>query len=265
MNVTFFSKHKKGFKIIAAVIAFAMIAGLVLLADALLGNPVSYLIVKNNAKKYVAENYEGYVLEDVSYSFKDGTYYADVAKPNSLDCRFFVKYRFNGHISLDLYDGEVLKGGNVRRRLDMEYRELVKNVVESPAYPYISNIAFGSLECEYDLDNGYTFAGIESPLVPDALYDIKEVGAKAGKLTIYIDAEEMPTYESTAEILLELSSIMERGGVTFHAIDLELGSINLDNFLRSDIYEDGLVDRVRANFQKTEEHYAELDSEKESS
>ncbi|MBD5128567.1 MAG: hypothetical protein HDT43_01360 [Ruminococcaceae bacterium] len=246
--MTFFSKHKKGLKITAAVIAFVMIAALALLADALLGNPVSYLIVKNNAKKYVAENYEGYVLEGVSYSFKDGTYYADVAKPDSLDCRFSVKYRFNGSISLDLYDGEVLKGGNVRRRLDMEYRELVKNVVESPAYPYVSDIAFGSLEWEYDLENGYTFNGIESPLVPDALYDIKEVGAKAGKLTIYIDTNEMPTYESAAETLLELRSLMERGGVAFYAIDLSYGYIQLDNFLSSDIYEDGLAERVKANY-----------------
>ena len=256
----FLFKHLKTFKVIAAIIAFILTAVMLWFVNALLGNPVSYFVVKNNAEKYVAENYaaEGYVLKDVSYSFKDGDYYAYVAKPNSLDCRFTVKYRLNGRLILDLYEGEVLKGGNVQRRLEMSYRELVDSVLESPAYPYSSDIAFGSLEWDYDLDNGYTFAGIESPLVPDALYDIKEVGAKAGKLTIYIDAEEMPTCESTAETLLELSALMERGGVEFYAIDLSFGSVYLEKFLRSDIYEDGLVERVKANYLQ----YAERETEK---
>ena len=85
-----FFNHIKVFKVIAAVIAFLMIAAILLFADALVGNPVSYLIVKNNAEKYIAENYAdmGYVLEDVNHSFKFGEYYAHVAKPGSEDCRF---------------------------------------------------------------------------------------------------------------------------------------------------------------------------------
>lgn len=252
----FLSKHLKLFKVIAAVIAFSLTAVQLWFVNALLGNPVSYFIVKNNAEKYVAEKYadEGYILENISYSFKNGSYYAHVAKPDSLDCRFTVEYFLNGHLVLDLYEDEVLKGGNVQRRLEMSYRELVDSVLESPAYPYSSDIAFGTFGIEYDRIYGYTLAG--STLVPDALYNIAELGAKAGKLTIYFDAKGEVTLEKAAETLLEINSLMEQGGVTFYAIDFRYGFYRLDNFLRSDIYEEGLVERVKENWLTTNENNA---------
>lgn len=251
----FLFKHLKTFKVIAAVIAFILTALMLWFVNALLGNPVSYFIVKNNAEKYVAENYadEGYILENVSYSFKDGDYYAYVAKPNSPDCRFTVKYFLNGHLILDLYEGEVLKGGNVSRRLEMSYRELVDSVLKSPAYPYSSDIAYGTFGIEYDRNYGYMLAG--DTLVPDALYNINELGARAGKLTISVDAEGEETLQKTAETLLEINSLMERGGVTFYAIDFSYGLYRLDDFLRSDIYEEGLVERVKENWLTTNAKY----------
>lgn len=68
----FVDEHRKPLRVIAAVIAFAMIAVLLEFANELLGNPVSYLIAKSNAKKYVAEKYadEGYVVGDAAYFFK---------------------------------------------------------------------------------------------------------------------------------------------------------------------------------------------------
>lgn len=264
----FISKHLIPFKIIAAVIAFAMIAGLLWFANDLLGNPVSYSLAKNSAEKYVAENYadDGYAVEGVGYSFKFGWYIAHVARPGSEDSRFSVIIGSNGDIGWDNYESLVLKGGNIRGRMDMSYRELADSVFESSAYPYSSDITFGELIFKGDEEKEmiHDFGLSTDILVPDALFDITELGAKGGLLTIYVDVEEA-TPEKAAEILLEINSLMERGGVPFYAIDLRLESpdgeyYSLDNFHRSDIYEDGLVERVKDNHQKTEAYYAELDS-----
>lgn len=266
----FISKHLIPFKIIAAVIAFAMIAGLLWFANGLLGNPVSYSLAKNSAEKYVAENYaaDGYAVEGVGYSFKFGWYMAHVAKPGSEDCRFAVTIGSNGDIGWDNYESLVLKGGNVRTRMDMSYRELADSVFESSAYPYSDEIAFGELI--FERDDGKTeehdFGLSTDILVPDALYDIAELGAKGGLLIVYVDTEQT-TPEKAAEILLEINALMEQGGVPFYAIDLTLKTsdgeyYSLENFHRSDIYEDGLVERVMNNRQKTEERWAELEAEK---
>ena len=269
------SKRLLPLRIIAAVIAFAIIAMLLLGANDLLGNPVSYSIVKSNAEKYVAENYadEGYVLEDIGYSFKFKIYYAYIAKPGSEDCRFTADFSPLGKFGWDDHESRVLNGGNVRSRLCTRYRELADSVLESPAYPYSSHVAFGDLIFEDDdYNGGYDFGLPPSCLVPDALYDIAELGEKAGLLTIYVETEEI-TPEHAAEVLLEINSLMEQGGVPFYAIDLTLETprkayqknyadreyYSLLNFHRSDIYEDGLVERVKDNRQKTEEYWAELD------
>ncbi len=258
---SFVFDHLKICKIIAAVIAFAMIAVLAYFAFALLGNPITYGIVKSKAKKYVAENYaaEGYVLTDVSYGFKFGEYLADVEKPGSEDCRFTVFYGTLGKFSRDDYEN-IENGSNVQRRLNMRYRELCDTVLESAAFPYSSDISFGDLV--FKRDDGQDFYQTEfglpaSILKPDALYDIPELGRQAGRLTVYVDTEDV-TSEKAAEVLLNIKKVMEQGGAPFYAINLKLEApdgmyCELVNFLAADIYEDGLVERVNANIQKMEE------------
>ncbi len=266
---SFVFNHLKILKIIAAVIAFAMIAGLVLFAVALLGNPITYGIVKSKAQKYVAENYaaEGYVLTDVSYSFKFGDYLAHVEKPGSEDCRFTLFYGTTGKFYRDDYESYVKNGSNVRTRLNMRYRELCDTVLESAAFPYSSDISFGDLIFEGDGQDFYqTKFGLSgSILKPDAVYDIPELGRQAGRITVDVDSEDVSP-EKAAEVLLNIKKVMEQGGAPFYAINLKLEApdgryCELVNFLAADIHENGLVERVNANRQKTEELYA-LEAEK---
>ena len=259
---TFFLNHLKAFRITAAVIAFVMIAGLLYCASELVGNPISYLLVKNNAEKLLAENFadQGYVLENVGYSWKFGNYYAGFAIPNSEDNHFGISYHINGKpYSGDFGISDQLSA-NVRARLEMRYRELVNSVVDSPSYPYSDEIAFGSLDFEYDMNYGYIIAG--ETLVTDGLYDIAELGAKAGKLTIYVPSDGDMTAQKAADMLLELKSYMDRGGVTFNKVDLRYGGYYLDDFPCSDIYEDGLSERVTASLLSTEEYNAKYDGMK---
>lgn len=262
----FFIGHIKIFKVIAAVIAFGLIAWIFVFTNALVGNPVSYLIVKNNAEKLVTEEYaaEGYVLEKVSYNFKFGNYTAHIVTPGSTDKRFYLSFDFFGAHKSGNYKLSNRLSGNVRDRLEMSYRALVDNVLESPSYPYSSYIAFGTLDFDYDENEGYLIRGIT--LVPDGIYDIAEVGANAGRLIIYVDVNEKATPEKAAEILLELNSLMKQGGATFYTIELTLESDNggyiIKDFLRSDIYEDGLVERVKAVGLMTDEFNAKHDDPK---
>ncbi len=113
---SFISRYLTVFRIIAAIIAFALIGVLLWGANDLLGNPISYSIAKKNAQKYIAEKYaaDGYVLEGVSYSFKFKDYLAHVAKNNSEDCRFTVFFGMDGSFRGDNYESLVQNGSNIR-------------------------------------------------------------------------------------------------------------------------------------------------------
>ena len=74
--------NKKHLKLAALVLALAMIVGLGLFANALVGNPVSRALATRAAKKRMAEQYPSYTLERVTYSFKDGNYHAFFTDPH---------------------------------------------------------------------------------------------------------------------------------------------------------------------------------------
>ncbi|MDE6726739.1 MAG: hypothetical protein K2J80_02235 [Oscillospiraceae bacterium] len=248
-----FEKHIKLFKAMAAIIAFVMIAGLLWFAFALNGNPVSYALAKNNAETYVEENYHGYVVNIVAYNFKFGHYTAEIVKPDSEDCHFTASFGLDGKCLGDNYDSSIVKGYNTMARLNMRYRELVNTVLKSPAYPFESKIAYGVLVFEDDEDEYSThdFSLPKSILQPDSLYDINALAENGGLITVYVASKEKSP-ERAAEVLLELDRLMKQGGVPFYAIDLILTAEDgddyfVDNFHRADIYETGLVDRVREN------------------
>lgn len=271
--IAFFNAHIKAFKVIAAVIAFAMTAGLLWFANELLGNPVSYLIVKNNAKKYVAENYadEGYVLKGVSYNFEWGQYSATVEKPGSEDCIFGLSYTMIGKLSYNDYQTRIEDGVNTRNRLYRNYYELIATTTDTSTFPYICS---GQLIFEYDdyLVEPLGFGLSKNILVPDAQYDINKLGAQAGVLYV-IAVEDVLTPEKAAEILLKVDSFMEQNGVQYHSINVHIYSADyssyedreeryiLEFFNRSDIHSDDLVELIKQNNQKTEEFYANLNKQ----
>ncbi len=240
-------KRTKALRIIALVVAIAATAWLILFAFSLNGNPVSYFLVTSNAKKYVAENYPGYEAAAPAYSFKDGTYFVEVTKLGSEDCHFMVKYGFGGNVEWDNYESAVEQGKNTAARLNMRYRELVDTVLESPSYPFNTDIGFGDLICRDD--ETHDFALDTATLIPDGIYDLNALAAEYGALTIYVKTEDISP-EKAAEILVEIDDLMTQGGVTFKAIDLRLESDDrgsdfyIDNIHRDEISESNLVEIV---------------------
>ena len=60
---------KKHLKIAALMLALAIVAGLCLFANALVGNPGSKVLATRTAKAHMAAHYPSYTLEEVGYSF----------------------------------------------------------------------------------------------------------------------------------------------------------------------------------------------------
>ena len=271
---------KKWIKIAALVVALVIVAGLGWFANALVGNPVSKWLAKRTVEKHLEEVYgdTDFEVERLGFNFKDTDYYAHIKSPSSEDSSFSLRIDMFGNLKLDTYESRVLTGDNTARRLDAQYRALTDEVLEAPDYPFTSFIAYG------DLQVGFRPANVELPadywpenyyiieeLVLDKKYDIRELGARAGHLVVYVD-DDVVTIERAAEVLLELKEVFDRKNVPFYAIDFVLeyprkeeggtvkeGRVNVEGFLYSDIYEEGLEERVRLADEELNAYYEEQD------
>lgn len=115
------------------------------------------------------------------------------------------------------------------------------------------------------------YALITNELELDGIYDVNELGAKAGKLTIYV-YDDTVTVERLAEIILDIKGMLDDAGVRFYVMDCVLeypkpesgewkqGRVEVMDFLSSDIYEEGFVDRVQASNDAAGDYYNEMDA-----
>ena len=271
---------KRILKIAAFVFAIALIAGVCVFANALVGNPISKAMATNTAEKHIEENYadKNFEIERVTFSFKDGYYHAFIYSPSSIDSDFTILVDMWGKLRYDTYEDRVLSGGNTADRISREYRAVVDKVLDSQAFPYNEHIGYGDFDFyprvhleEYSVPE---YALITEDLTLDAFYDVNELGAKHGKLTIYID-DDTVSYERLSEILLDIRRIFDDTGVKFYVIDCVLeypknedsskkqeGRVEVREFLYADIYEEGMVERVKASDEAANAYYDEQDAEK---
>ena len=77
---------KRILKIAALVFAIALIVGVCVFANGLVGNPISKAVATNTAEKHLEETYsdKDFEIERVTFSFKDGYYHAFIYSPSSL-------------------------------------------------------------------------------------------------------------------------------------------------------------------------------------
>ena len=271
----------KALKITAFILAVVLIAGISWFANALVGNPLSKHLADRSAEKYINEVYpeKDFMVREVKYDFKVGCLFAKIYSPRSIDSDFTLHIDFFGKILYDTYEYDVTTGQNTADRINADYRNAVDSVLNSPLYPYNSDIGYGDIEfIPEEYKNNFdvpSYAIVTETLIPDAIYDINEMGRKAGHLTIYVADDEL-TNEKMAEVLLRLKDIFDRSGVSFHAINCVIENrkdgvapspaiqqIEVQHFLYSDIYEEDLTDRVEKSIRETEEYYREMDKIKE--
>ena len=208
-------------KILAFIVAFALIIGVCLFANSLLGNPISESLAKNTAEKYVSDTYKDtdYELEEVTYSFKDGYYHAHVTSKSSVDTHFELLINGFGKLKYDNYDQNVKSGWNTASRLDTEYRNTVKTLFESNTFPYNEHIGYGEIVfvLEEYKDDVQAYALVTEKLTVDAYYNANEFGKNHGKLTVYLD-DENPSAERMAEVLLGIRGCFDNAGIGRNSI-----------------------------------------------
>lgn len=268
---------KKILKIAAFAVALALIVGVCLFANSLVGNPISKLLATNTAKQYIKENYpnKDYQLDGVTFNFKFVCYNAYFTSPSSPDSSFTLMLGMDGKIVHDYYEDHVTNRGNTARRLEAEYRAAVSKVLDDPAFPYNSHIAYGELQFipeEFKNAEGVPpYALVTNELELDGIYDINKLGAKAGKLTIYV-YDDTVTAERLAEIVLDIRKMLDYAEVSFYIMDCVLeypkpesgqwqqGRVEVMDFLYENIYEEGMVERVQASNDAANRYYDEMDA-----
>lgn len=270
---------KRILKIAAFVLAIALIYGVACFANSLVGNPISKMMARRTSEKYLAVQYSDtdYVIDEVFYSFKIGGYYVHIVSPSSMDGHFTLTMSMFGKLIGDDYTSRVEGHRNVANRLFSEYRKMVDGVLDSYAYPYKIDMGYGDLEFDREVGTEVVAGALDrTDLVNDRIYNVGKLGATNGKLVLYIDSDTV-TYEKSAEILLKTKELMDGAGISFYSVHFVLryppydaaesykrpeGEIDLKDFLYTDIYEEGIIERIIQCAQDTQDDYDRQDNEK---
>lgn len=268
-------KRKLFLRVLAGLAGAGIVVFILVFAVALLGNPLSPLLIHWQAGRYLDQTYPYMELEREwpQYSFKTGGYYVHVQQPGSKDIHFSLDYSAFGKLQYDSYENDVLDGNSTLSRLDREYRALGDEVLESPNFPWESDIAFVTLRADDLVDpppgSGY---GLDmGTLEPDGEYDVSKMGAQHGELVLYVDCDEVSAAQA-AEILLDVKERFDGAGVGVYAVSLvvrqtpagdtrdpDAPEFHTANFRWEDIVPEGLEERLEENRAALNEYYARMD------
>ena len=269
---------KRIWKIAAMSAAVVLILGLLWLGESLVGNPISKHLAQNAAQQHLETVYPGtdFVLDEVGYSFKDGGYYAHVTSPSSEDSAFTLAFNHWGKFRWDSYEDRVVHRENTALRVDMEYRQLTKQVLSQIESYDPDGIQGARLELDrrdwmqYEDYSPYTMAFEDLEL--DRVYDVGELGSQCGTVIFYVDTDDV-TPEHAARLMLEIRRVMDQAGVGFRGLDLVLreplkeneprdAGLQVEAFPYEDIFAEGLEKRILEAHLQLKEKYAAMDQEK---
>ena len=273
---------KKTIKLISIALCAALVLTVLYFVFGFFGNPLSYLLAKRSASQYLEENFgdSTFLVEDIGYNFKTGSYYARITDPTSQDSHFTVYFNGLGQYTYDTQDS-IKYGYNTYSRVNQQYWDLVESVLYEGNGIINCSISFGDLKTtefevfsyttedgqveHYRMDKDY---GLDfSTLELDKEYDILALGRDYGRICLYVH-DPVVTVERAAELLLEVKAYLDARNLPFHGIDFRLceprneqgqmtgTQIDLYDFLYTDIYEEDLLDRVQAHWDAAREHHA---------
>lgn len=262
---------KKILKILALVLALCLLGGVGFIANGLVGNPVSLQLAKKGAEEYLTANHadEGYTLLRAQYDFKIGGYYLKVGVPDSVDRHFVLYADFMGNITNSTYENDILRCGNTVERLNRSYREISDTIFGNASFSFEIDFAYGILVFEGDAPPSSPqtpdYALSQQDFAADVAYNVHELGEKAGRLLVYVRDGDV-SVQRLSEILLEVKNAAVRAGVPFRTTDCVLQhlrpadgeaynheQVQVYDFPNSDIYEEGLLSRVQAAYDKTKD------------
>lgn len=269
---------KRALKVFIIFFGAVLFIGIFLLINAFFGNPISKILAKQAAKKYIEEYYDDQVLvvHEVFYNFKTGEYDVKVHSKVSIDTHFRINTDSFGKVVNDSYIDEVKSGWNTYERIERAYREKVEEVLSSVDFPVESDLRFGTIELlnehlsppENEPDYGVKLSELEL----DREYDILSLAEKCGHIIFYAQDEEV-TFEKAAELLVQIKEAFDQKEVPFYGIDFVLENprdeegrktenaftIRTANFLYEDIDKNNLAERIKENHKTLEKYFKKED------
>lgn len=277
---------KKVLKIGALALALCLIGGILYLVSLFTGTPWGWVNAYVQGQKVIA-NHEGenYRIARIVYDFKLADYYVHLTTPDHIDGDFTV--RIDGDNVFDDYESRVLGLENTATRINEAYREKVGELMTKfeETYGFGTNyFGYGNIKfpdgrwlyaCE-ETDALSPNAVKQAELELDKEYDALEMARTNGYLYFSLQKEER-SFERAAEILLNFKRIADEKGIAFYAVEfhiykeLEEGEyswsseerISVPSFLYSDIYEEGLAERIEAAHNAEVARIDEMLNEKE--
>jgi len=246
----------------ALLAATAMILGVGSCANEVYGNPIAKKEAERKSQVYLDKLFgdRDLYIEDISYSMYSSSYDVQVKSRSSVDTWFELVWR-DGELIHESYEYRVLDKRNTADRINREYEEKAEKALKLLNLEYDVMLEHGQIEFAGESREVPEYALQQKELVLDGSYDVMELGAQAGHLSVWIRDAEV-TEERTAEILLDIRKTMEEQGIQFYVLDFELrhlpqseesykmaqgevfGTVRLENFRYEDIYEEGLIQRV---------------------
>lgn len=149
-------------KIIAAVTAVLLIAGVLFVYNALCGNIFSAMYAKSQIEKYIDETYpdNDYEVGDAKYGFKFGEYYCTITHPDSEDGGFTATYEGGGTVTDD-YDLAVTGLNNTLMRLEDGFRKDIEPLLDRYFDEDGKEFGFGTVIGDKEADRSKLYLDME--------------------------------------------------------------------------------------------------------
>ena len=257
--------HKHFGKIlkIAALLGVAALLGF--FVNAFYGNPISALLARSTARQVLEEQFPGepYTIESSNFVFKSGRYAVRVRREGSLDDWFYIDVMPNGAFHSIDYADRVPNCWNTWNRLAQDYYDLGKTIRELPDYPdeeaslpgFPAESVYVSAHLRFcDREHPEEYSIFTEDLEVDGVYDLAELGAVAGELSVRAVNEDL-TPETAASIMLKIHELTEEAGIRYAVMDFSLerqkNSREPEDYIAaplfpvSEITPDGLAERIR--------------------
>lgn len=265
----------KGLRLFGKIVCICLLGFAFVVWNAFNGNIVSDIIATNVAESYIEEQYPNtdYIVENVDVVFLLNGYTAHIVSPSSIDTDFRISLGFWGcRVGYDSYNDTVLTKESTYGRITNEYHEKIDDTffVEDGKLFCSNSNAWLINELNHKSKKLPDDFGIKfEDLIFDYDYDIEKMGSEYGFIYLQIQDEDV-SVKRASEILLDIKKICDDNNLSFKVISLTLTEpsglkynddrhrdvsfvennleyIRIDDMLYSEIYEDGLEERVKAS------------------
>ena len=258
-------------RIIAATLALAIFVLILQIPFAVYGNPIYFQRSWYEAKAYIAEKYpdSDYVIESVGHSWNGGGYIIKVKSPTKRDEHFYMYMHSNGTYHFSDDNRAIGRKEHMKSRLSSTYSKIWREIAQADATYSYSDRA-GLVFDHYDLGmylDGYEYQKHEnSGILNELPLNVSEYqpsyGEIGGRIGISIN-QDVYCMETLIDALLKTKALAEKNNFPFHAISVDVKESNggvhpytqLAYFLKEDIYEVGLEERIRLAQSELQAYY----------